>query len=153
MPREAGPERRWFGGKNGLVVEKTGGITKYYWRCYFCGFKLGGQSFQCRRARIHLSGEVSLHNGTISQLCTGAPEHFQKTFRELEVAKRAEDTLETEQRKRARELLHESPATATNSPANRAKRSRQSRLPFIQVTTKDQVDDAWGRTSRSSERT
>ena len=147
MGREAGPERRWFGGKDGLVIEKTGGITKYFWRCSFCGFKLGGRSLQCRRARIHLSGEASLRNGTISQLCNAAPDHIKKQFRELEINKRATATLEEGQRKRARELLHASPQpnSPANSAANKAKRSRQQTLPFIQVTSKDQVDDAWGR--------
>ena len=93
MGREAGPERAYFGGKDGLVVEKSGGITKYYWRCNFCGFKLGGKHLQNRRARIHLSGDSSLRNGTISQLCTMAPDKIKKKFRDLEIKNRGEQEL------------------------------------------------------------
>ena len=146
MGREAGPERAYFGGKDGLVVEKSGGITKYYWRCNFCGFKLGDKHLQNRRARIHLSGDSSLLNGTISQLCTMAPDAIKKQFTALELKNRGEQELLEAQRKRGRELMHASPSISSPSGQHKNKRSRrQSTLPFEVVTPKEQVDEAWGR--------
>ena len=146
MGREAGPERAYFGGQDGLVVEKSGGVTKYYWRCNFCGYKLGGKHLQNRRARIHLSGENSLRNGTISQLCTMAPDKIKKQFRDLEIKNRTENALQQAQRKRWRELFSASPSMRGNTNAGQRKRSRrQSQLHFDMVTPKEQVDEAWGR--------
>ena len=45
MPREPGPERAHFGGEDGLITEiTTGGRRKYFWRCMYCSFIIGGKN-------------------------------------------------------------------------------------------------------------
>ena len=66
MPREVGPEKRHFGGEDGLITETTGGPTRHFWRCVFCNWEMGGENFQNNKARIHLSGDHNLRNGLVS---------------------------------------------------------------------------------------
>ena len=76
MPRQAGPERSHFGGEHGLISETQNGEVKYYWKCMYCGWKVGGKSFQNQKARVHLSGDATLKSGLIMELCEKAPGVF-----------------------------------------------------------------------------
>ena len=88
IPRKIGPERTYFGGEGGLVTETHLGRTKYYWRCQFCNFTLGGKNFANAKARIHLSGDNALRTGLISAVCPNAPDDVKKKFSDLEREKR-----------------------------------------------------------------
>ena len=142
MPKKLGPERAHFGGEHGLITETSGDTTKYYWRCEFCNWEMGGKCFGNEKARIHLSGDVNLKNGQIANLCEKAPEHVKKQFSELERAKRLERLQKANTRKRGIELMNANPL----SPTNAKKRSRQSTLPFSpqKLLSDQEVDDAWG---------
>lgn len=139
MPRHVGPERAHFGGVNGLITETQNGCTTYSWKCMHCGWKLGGKNFQNVKARIHLSGDLSLRNGMISKVCDKAPPEIQKQFTALEKEKRIGKDQQSRSRKRAQELLQSSPAIVPS------KKSRlQQRLPFVsEILSGEQVDDAW----------
>ena len=84
MPREVGPEKRPFGGEDGLITESTGGRTRHFWRCAFCNWEMGGKNFQNNKARIHLSGDHNLRNGLVSIVCNGAPDNIKEKFAALE---------------------------------------------------------------------
>jgi len=140
MPRKAGPERAHFGGEDGMITETVGGHIKHFWRCNYCDFKIGGRVFANAKARIHLSGDVTLKNGMVGRVCEKAPEEVQKQFALLERSKRADARNKALTRKRGNEMLAASP-----SPEQKQKRSRQTQLPFIHTTLPDtDVDDAWG---------
>ena len=142
MGRKLGPEKAYFGGEDGLVTEVTGGVTRYFWRCMFCGLEIGGKTFPNSKARVHLSGDSSLKTGLISTLCANAPEDIKAQFTVLEKAKRAERKQKLDSRKRGAELMHSSPSL----PSGKKKRV-QTRLKFPAVSnvTDEQVDNAWGR--------
>ena len=141
MSRQVGPERAHFGGKNGLITETSNHVTRYYWRCIHCGYELGGKNFQNAKARIHLSGDPGLRNGTIANLCAKAPEKVQQQFALLERQKRVEKEQKAAQRKRAAELM-----CATPSPVHKRKRSTQRTLSFHNNNSMDEdVDLAWGK--------
>ena len=139
MPKNVGPERAHFGGEYGLITEqRENGTPKYYWRCSHCNMRIGGKVFPNHKARIHLSGDVSLRNGIIAQVCTRAPEDVQKQFREI-IARKAEAKKRRDEiRKRAREL------TFANSQSPSAKQCKLS-LKVKEVLEDDIVDEAWGR--------
>ena len=139
MPKNVGPERAHFGGEYGLITEqKENGKPKYFWRCSHCNLRIGDKIFPNHKARIHLSGDVSLRNGVISQVCTRAPEEVQKQFREI-IARKAEvKKRKDEIRKRAREL------TFANLQASPAKQSELS-LKHVKELEDEEVDDSWGR--------
>ena len=143
MPKKLGPERAHFGGEHGLVTEIVGGGTKYYWRCQFCNWEMGGKCFGNAKARIHLSGDIKLKNGQVATVCDVAPDDIKEQFAALERAKRLEKQQRTSTRKRAIELMNADPSSPVN--VKRAK-SAQSRLPFSpRGTLSDlEVDDAWG---------
>ena len=138
MSREVGPERAFFGGEDGLYTEICAGKkARHYWKCMFCNWELGGKNFQNSKARIHLSGDPSLRNGLISNVCGSAPDEVKERFRLLEQSKRVETEQRAKKRKRMGELLNK-----TASPATAA---RQSRLSIGEPTlTDDKVDDTWG---------
>ena len=46
MLRQVGSEREHFGGENGLYTEIAHGKPRYFWRCKFCNWELGGKNFQ-----------------------------------------------------------------------------------------------------------
>lgn len=143
MPRHVGPERTYFGGENGCITEEIGGVTRHFWRCTFCNFEVGGKAFSNVKARIHLSGDISLKTGLVSSLCSKAPAAIKEQFVVLEKAKRLERKAKQASRKRGSELLHVSPAVQA---ANKNKRCRQSKLEFDKsMLTDEQVHDAWGR--------
>ena len=145
MPREAGPERAHFGGEQGLVTELVGGKTKHFWRCDFCGWQLGGKCFANSKARIHLSGDPTLKNGMVADVCDLAPAKIKAQFQALERLKRTEKEQKQLTRKRGAELM-----AATPSPSSKkSKRTnfRQPQIPFSPVTptnTDEFVDSAWG---------
>ena len=138
MGREKGPEREHFGGDDGLFTETTGGDKiRYFWRCEFCNWELGGQNFQNSKARVHLSGADELRNGMISNLCVEAPPEVREKFKALELAKRKEAKEKKSKRKRANELLQRQ--------KKKAKKAGQSTLGFGPTCVgDDEVDDAWG---------
>ena len=137
MPREIGPERDHFGGEDGLIVETTsGGRSKYYWRCVHCRYTIGGRVFPNARARIHLSGDKSLRNGLISQVCTQAPAEVKEKFVALVKKKQSERNAKLQKRKRVDELKR---SNSWSSP------SKQSKLGFRNAMTNEDVDEAWGR--------
>ena len=140
MPRKTGPERNHFGGEDGLCTEICSGKVRHYWKCMYCNWELGGQNFQNSKARIHLSGDPSLRNGLISNICTMAPDEVKKQFAELEHAKREEKHVRVQKRIRMGQLLDSrTTTTASASPA------KQSRLGFAPDSlADDDVDDAWG---------
>ena len=106
-----------------------------------CGFQLGGKCFPNAKARIHLSGNSSLRNGSVSQLCTKAPEEVNRQFTLLEQTKRSAKHQKDVQRKRATELM-----CATPSPVIKRNRRIQGTLPFHrQIAKDDDVDLAWGK--------
>ena len=128
---------------NTLIVN---GQAKYFWTCMHCGFNLGGQAFQNRKARIHLSGNNSLRDGSISMVCSKAPGEVQKQFTDLELESREKLQQNAASRKRCAELLSGSPQLADPSgTAASRKRRRQTRLPSTQPNSDTQVDDAWGK--------
>ena len=86
MPRKLGPERAHFEGP--IQETNASGTSKYYWRCNYCTYQLGGQVFQNRKARIHLSGDLKLRNGIVAKVCDKAPEEIKQKFAELVTAKR-----------------------------------------------------------------
>ena len=118
MPREAGPERKHFGGENGLIHESGPGYDKYFWKCVHCGWQLGGKVFPNGKARIHLSGDNLLRNGSIAKVCDKAPEAVQKKFATICRAKFAAKEAELLCRKRAAALLQ---AEKFGSPAKQTK--------------------------------
>ena len=73
MPKKAGPERAHFGGEKGLISDQRGDAITYYWKCMYCGWKVGGKCFQNKKARVHLSGDSSLKTGLIVDVCVKAP--------------------------------------------------------------------------------
>lgn len=86
MPRKLGPERAHF---NGPIQEtQSNGSSRYFWRCNYCNYEIGGQTFQNMKARIHLSGDSKLRNGIVANVCERAPEEIQEQFGALVVAKR-----------------------------------------------------------------
>ena len=135
MPRELGPERAHFGGSDGLITIDQKGKTSYVWKCIHCGWHLGGKNFQNMKARVHLSGDPSLRNGLINQVCTGAPAEIMEMFACLERCKRQEKEKKIATRKRQIELMAASPAPV--------KRAKQSRLPFARTVPDSTVDEAW----------
>ena len=138
MPRGVGPERAHFGGEDGLVSEITNGVTKYLWRCIHCGYEIGGKVFPNAKARIHLSGDNSLRNGIISQVCTRASDDIKKKFVAIIKEKQEQKDFKVAKRKRAQELKR---SNSWSSPAKQSKLGLNKRN-----TLKDRdVDDAWGR--------
>ena len=139
MPRRSGPERAHFGGELGLVTETSnnGGSPKYFWRCVHCNYHLGGKIFPNAKARIHLSGDTSLRNGMISQVCTRAPEDVQKKFRAIIKAKEEDRQRKNAKRKRAAELLE---ARNFDSPDSQCTLNIARRNALSQM----QVDEVWG---------
>lgn len=134
MPRAPGPERAHFGGEGGVFSETFNGKTRYFWRCQYCHWELGGKNFQNSKARIHLSGDPSLRNGMISKVCERAPDTVKEKFTRLENSKRQEVKKKVEKRKRAQELL---------LGIKRAK-SEQQTLYGHKVVEDKSVDAAWG---------
>ena len=134
MPRKAGPERKHFGGEGGMITETQNGVVSYYWKCMYCGWKVGGKYFQNKKARVHLSGDPDLRNGLITEVCQKAPEVVKQEFALLERQKRVEQQQLVASRKRALELLSMS----------KTKHKKQKSLPFQRaVVPNDVVDDAW----------
>ena len=141
MSRQVGPERAHFGGKDGLITETTHGKIRHFWRCMHCGYEMGGLTFQNGKARIHLSGDPSLRNGTIANLCNKAPDEVRQQFSLLERQKRLEKKQKNAQRKRATELM-----CATPSPVHKRKRNTQRTLSFHNNISRDEdVDLAWAK--------
>lgn len=136
MPRQAGPERKHFGGESGLHEVIVNGKSKYHWVCNYCGWRLGGKNFQNSKARVHLSGDPTLRNGMIAKVCTRAPDHIKDKFASSERASRKEKKSEQQKRKRASELLNEL------QPIPTSQRNKQSRLN-LQMSS-SAVDEAWG---------
>ena len=143
MPKHIGPERAHFGGENGLITEITGSGTKYYWRCAFCSWELGGKCFANAKARIHLSGDPQLKNGQIANLCTKAPDDIKEQFAKLERKKRKEKHQREMTRKRGMELMNGDPSSPVNV---KRRKSKQITLPFAssQTLSDREVDRAWG---------
>ena len=141
MPKKAGPERSHFGGETGLIMEEVGGIKRYFWRCKYCGWCIGGKTFANQKARIHLAGEPTLKNGLVSQLCPSAPETIRKQMAEAEIERRQKKKATEISRKRGAELM------AATPPEKRQRGGLvQSPLPFTATGRKnhEEVDDAWG---------
>ena len=138
MPKGVGPERRHFGGGHDLITETQGSKTKYYWKCMYCDYILGGKSFQNKKSHIHLSGDTSFRTGLIVKVCTAAPDEVKAEFKLLEMTKRLEKEQIVKKRKRAEELL-KCKKISTTPP------SKQSKLYLRNTTTlsNDQVDEAW----------
>ena len=137
MPREVGPEKRHFGGEQGLITESTGGRTRHFWRCAFCNWEMGGKNFQNNKARIHLSGDHNLRNGLVSIVCNAAPDNIKEKFAALERLKRANKAQNKVKRQRADELLGKR-KKGKSSP------SRQSKLGYRNKASGEEVDLAWG---------
>ena len=137
MPREPGPERAHFGGEEGLITEITaGGRRKYFWRCMHCSFIIGGKVFPNAKARIHLSGDKSLRNGIISQVCDKVSAEDAAKFVAIVKQKNSEREQIRQKRKRADELKRSS---SWSSP------SKQAKLGFRTRLNDEDVDEAWGR--------
>ena len=140
MVRTMGPERAHFGGAGGLITVTQDGVNSYYWECMHCGWRVGGKNFQNNKARIHLSGDATLRNGLITQVCTKASKEVQQEFAKLERDKRLEKSIKVMSRKRAAEL---NLIKKYSSPAGK-KRRRQSSIPFKKDRLcNDDVDNAW----------
>ena len=134
MPREIGPEWEYFGGSDGLVSETCNGKTKYFWRCQYCNFALGGKHFQNEKACIHLSGDPQLRNGQISVVCSSAPQDVKLQFGELVRSKRKEKEENRMRQKRKSALLNSKVVTNV----------KQSKLRLSPAKLGDnQVDEAW----------
>lgn len=137
MPREVGPERNHFGGEGGLVTVTHLGRTRYFWRCDYCNWQMGGKHFQNGKARIHLSGDASLRNGMISTVCHAAPDNVKKKFSDLERLKRQQKQKRFAKRQRANELLKKS---SDGTPPQ-----KQSKLlGYRTKVNAEEVDKAWG---------
>ena len=143
MSKDAGPERKHFGGDKGLKTEVSGGKTRYFWRCNFCKHEIGDKSFPNAKARVHLSGDVTLKTGLISVLCPKAPSDVKEQFALLEKTRRLQRAAKQRSRKRGLELMQSSPALQTTTP----KRCRQRKLlfPVTSNLPDEDVNDAWGR--------
>ena len=139
MPRKIGPERTYFGGEGGLVTETHLGRTKYYWRCQFCNFTLGGKNFANAKARIHLSGDNALRTGLISAVCPNAPDDVKKKFSDLEREKRQQRQKNYAKKRRAAELLSQKKPKEAGTPPQ-----KQSKLGYRAKATAEEVDKAWG---------
>ena len=137
MPRKIGPERAHFGG---LVTEThDNGTRRYYWRCNYCPFQLGGQVFQNRKARIHLSGDTKLRNGIVATVCQTAPKAVKEEFTLLVQQKRQSMDVQRQKRKRQNELLQ--CAASTVKPV-----AKQSKLRMSPARLEDEeVNEAWGK--------
>jgi len=90
------------------------------------------------QARVHLSGDPSLRNGLISQVCTKAPDAVKIQFTALTKQKLADKSRKQVKRKRMGELMR---SNSWGSP------SKQSKLEITaRSSMADQaVDNAWGR--------
>ena len=144
--RRLGPERAHFGGEDGLITRIQRGKPTYSWACNFCNFEIGGQCFPNHKARIHLSGNTELRDGTISTICAMAPEKVKKQFTQLVIEKKKQKEANNASRKRAAELMSASPElVAVPQKKNRPK--RQSTLQFSSAGSLkcNEVDDAWTR--------
>ena len=137
MPREVGPERAHFGGELGLITETSLGRTRFFWRCSYCSWEMGGKNFQNNKARIHLSGDMNLRSGLLSQVCSAAPDNIKQQFSALERVSRDNKQRRAAKRKRAKELLSANKSADKNTPI------KQSRLRYRRVTG-EEVDHAWG---------
>ena len=135
MPRLVGEERKHFGGEDGLYTEIAHGKPRYFWRCKFCNWELGGKNFQNDKARIHLSGDPSLRNGLISVVCPRAPDEVKRRFTLLEQSKRMEKDQRHQKRKRGLALLN-----PRNSPVTKQTRLRAT----LSTLAHEDVDDSWG---------
>ena len=109
------------------------GVTKHYWRCEFCDYILGGKSFQNAKARIHLSGDPALRNGSIATVCSMAPTKVKAQFAALVHAKREQAQQANEKKKRKGEMLQQ-PSVF--------KKQAKLRLGNTMVCT-DLVDESW----------
>lgn len=136
MPRSLGPERAHFGGEGGLVSETSLGRTRYFWRCAYCNWEMGGKNFQNNKARIHLSGDTNLRNGLVSRVCLTAPDHVKQQFSAIERLKRDNKRRASAKRRRAQELLG-TVKTESTTP------TKQSRLLYKSYTN-EEVDRVWG---------
>ena len=148
MGRTVGPERAHFGGADGLITKQRAGKTTYSWACDFCGFEIGGRVFPNRKARIHLSGDTSLRDGTISQLCRAAPEEIKQQFTAIEKGKREAKEKQVESKKRAAELMAASPEFVESSRGGKSKRARKQttlNFPAAGLLKSNEVDDAWAK--------
>ena len=139
MPRELGPERTYFGGEGGLVTETHLGRTRYYWRCQFCNWTLGGKNFQNVKARIHLSGNNALRTGMIAIVCPNAPDDIKKKFSDLEREKRTQRQKTFAKKRRAAELLSQKKNKEGGTPPQ-----KQSKLRYRTKAAGEEVDKAWG---------
>ena len=139
MPRDVGPERRYFGGEGGLITETHLGRTRFFWRCQFCNWQVGGKNFQNAKARIHLSGDPSLRNGIVAFVCPTAPDDVKKKFADLERAKREQKQKRFAKRQRAQELLGQNEKAASGTPPQ-----KQSKLRYRNRATAEEIDKAWG---------
>ena len=129
-----GQERRHFGD---LVTEISNGRSKYFWRCQYCNWQMGGKNFQNNKARVHLSGNPDLKCGLISRVCDKAPEDVMNKFSKLELVKREERKSKAEKRKRQSELLYN----------KKRVKSEQQKLDLTgkgKVVDDELVDAAWG---------
>ena len=146
MSRKVGPERAHFGGEDGLIIKIKGGKPAYSWACNFCNFEIGGQCFPNRKARIHLTGNNEMRDGSISTVCSEAPEKIKKQFTKIVLAKRAAKEQAGASRKRAAELMAASPEfVATAGPQKKNRWKTQTTLPFTSAGKLkcNEVDDAW----------
>ena len=99
---------------------------------------MGGKNFQNQKARIHLSGDHSLRNGMVAQLCTKASPEVMNQMAKIERAKRANKAKRTAKRKRASELLN-------LKKKNESPPQKQSKLPnYNRRAANAEVDAAWG---------
>ena len=136
MPRSLGPERAHFGGEGGLISETSLGRTRYFWRCAYCNWEMGGKNFQNNKARIHLSGDPNLRNGLVSRVCHSAPNNIKQQFSAIERSKRDNKRRASAKRRRAKELLG-TVKTERTTP------TKQSRLAY-KGCTNEEVDRLWG---------
>ena len=135
MPREQGPERQHFGGKDGLISETKLGKTRYFYRCMHCGWELGGKNFQNNKARIHLSGDPVLRNGMVTRVFPADPDNVKTRFANLERQKRSSKKSKAEKRRRSEVLMAVKNQDLTPT--------KQSRLKYKQKLSGDYVDEVW----------
>ena len=88
---------------------------------------------------MHLSGDTSLRNGLISQVCTKAPDDIKEQFADITKKKREEKERAQAKRKRMGELMRSN--SWGGSPSKQSKLEIKTRSSLKDET----VDDAWGK--------
>jgi hypothetical protein len=106
IPRKACSSHANFGGTNGCIgdVDHEGNATAH-WKCNYCSFKLLSKQFGSAKARIHLSGDVSLRSGLITHVCEAVSTQVMSEMHDLIVLKKKSSAAKSNKTVHKREMI------------------------------------------------